>query len=92
MIYHIRYTPTHLPTARLVLGTMRATPFGIGKSHCAPLSAFGTVPQFRTIPHLAWRRILAHTTAPWHCSIHPPTVLHVQHDHDDHQHLAPPLN
>jgi hypothetical protein len=82
MIYHIRYTPTHLPAARLA--------FGMGKSHCAPLSAFGTAPRFRTIPHLAPRRILAHTTAPWHCSIHPPMALHVQHDHD--QHLAPPLN
>jgi hypothetical protein len=90
LIYHIRYISTYLPVARLVLGTMRTTPFGIAEHRGMPSRA-----PFRicTVPHLAWQRLyhgsglLAPTTAP-HRPIHSAMMLLMQHDH---QHFAPPL-
>ena len=91
MIYHIRYTSTYQPASRLVLGTMKATPFGIAAPQ--PLRAPFRIwhgSAFVRVAHLPrfWAAHSYHHSLPHHP--YSPTVLYVQHDHD-HGHHAPSL-
>ena len=52
MIYHIRYISTYLPAARLVLGTMKATLFGMAVAQ--PLRALSVFGRASDVPALAW--------------------------------------